>query len=320
MDFWLHAKEELDRGRPLVLLYVVQSLGSSPGRQGFKMLVGESGFLHGSIGGGIMEHKFVEWCRAGLLSKSFRPFLQRQIHRSDTGKEQSGMICSGEQTIAFCKLEAADLPVIAQIAGCIREGQPGMLILNQEGLLFSEAAGAVDILTFSMESHTQWVLTVRLNSAPRLFIAGAGHVSLALARLASRVGFSVEVFDDRAGLNTVPEPEVARFTCLPDYRQIAAHLPEGDQSYVVLMSFGYRTDKLVLQQLIGRRYRYLGMMGSATKVATLFRELADEGADPEALRRVHAPVGLPIHSRTPEEIAVSVVAELIRVKNSSGEK
>ena len=128
---------------------------------------------------------------------------------------------------------------------------------------------------------------------------------------------AVTVLDDRPDLNTTPDAGQARFVHVPDYADIARHLPEGPQHYVVLMSFGYRTDKIVLRQLLGKAYRYLGMLGSAEKVKTLFRELQTEGIPPDALQAVHAPVGLPIHSRTPAEIAVSILAELILVKNSA---
>ena len=81
------------------------------------------------------------------------------------------------------------------------------------------------------------------------------------------------------------------------------------------MSFGYRTDAIALRQLIRRRWKYLGMLGSAEKVRTLFDDLRAEGFTEEELARVHAPIGLPIHSKTPEEIAVSIAAEIVRVKN-----
>lgn len=263
-----------------------------------------------------MEYKLVEYCKTALLQKSFLPFVRRQIHRSNIKKDKSGMICSGEQTVAFFQLSAADLPAVQQILDCLRTRSEGWLLLHSGGLQYGESGPAGgEQFVFSQENK-DWRFAENLGFCPRLYIAGGGHVSLALSRLAGAVGFSVHVLDDRSGLNTIPGNEIAGYTQVAGYAEIAGHIPEGDQTYVVLMSFGYRTDKIILKQLLGRRYKYLGMMGSAAKVETLFRELSAEGADRLALGRVRAPAGLPIRSQTPEEIAVSILAEMIRVKNA----
>ncbi len=93
------------------------------------------------------------------------------------------------------------------------------------------------------------------------------------------------------------------------------HLPADPDLFVVLASFGYRTDDQVLRQLIRHRYGYIGMLGSAEKVRVMFEAMRAEGFTDEELARVHAPIGLPIRSRTPEEIAVSIAAQVILVKN-----
>jgi len=317
MPFWDELKSELEHGHAVVLLYVLQSQGSSPGRQGFKMFVGSSGLLCGSIGGGIMEHKLVEYCKSELVHQPFLPFLKKQIHRRDIPRDRSGMICSGEQTIAFYHMGAAQLPLVQAIAAAIAAKTYGSLTLNNQGVFFEPGTSTFQKYSFSIEKNKTWSLTENLALSPQLYIVGAGHVSLALCRMAAQLDFTVQVLDDRPDLNTAPPPELARHTRVSDYSEIAAYIPEGPDSYVVLLSFGYRTDKLILQQLLGRQYRYLGMMGSAEKVKTLFAELETEGFDREQLQRVHAPIGLPIHSQTPAEIAVSILAELVREKNSA---
>ncbi|MBK8968906.1 MAG: XdhC family protein [Lewinellaceae bacterium] len=313
MNFWQTLLRELENGRRVVLLYVLESSGSSPGRQGFKMLVSSSGFMAGSIGGGIMEFKLVEYCKAELLHKPFAPFFKKQIHRRDIPSHRSGMICSGEQTIAFYPLDDGMLPVIRAIV----EKNAGSLTLDQTGVFYRLEKQGVEKYSFSIENDRNWSFTESLGLGPQLCIAGAGHVSLALCRMAAQLDFSVQVLDDRDALNTAPPPELATHTLLADFSQIGACIPEGENTYVVLLSFGYRTDKLILQQLLGRHYRYLGMMGSAEKVKTLFAELEAEGYSREHLQRVYAPIGLPINSRTPAEIAVSILAEVIKAKNSA---
>ena len=99
------------------------------------------------------------------------------------------------------------------------------------------------------------------------------------------------------------------------YKSIGKHVSEGKQSYVVIMTFGHQADELVLGQLAGKKLRYLGLMGSPAKIAQIFASLKKKGVGAASLKKVHAPVGLPIHSHTPEEIAISIAAEIIQVKN-----
>src|SRR4030095_16165238 len=96
---WQLIKNSLEENIPVMLLYVLESSGSSPGRQGFFMAVNIKGAIEGSIGGGIMEHKFVELAREKLRINSREPGVRKQIHDKSVAKDQSGMICSGEQTI-----------------------------------------------------------------------------------------------------------------------------------------------------------------------------------------------------------------------------
>lgn len=102
-----------------------------------------------------------------------------------------------------------------------------------------------------------------------------------------------------------------------DYSAIETVVQEDEELYVVLVSFGYRTDEVLLRQLIRKRFKYLGLLGSVEKIKTLFASMQDDGFTQEELSRVHAPIGLPISSRTPEEIAVSIAAEIIATKNRS---
>ena len=315
MGFWEKLTKELSANNRVVLLYVIQSIGSSPGRQGFKMLVSESGQLYGSIGGGIMEHKLVEWCKNDLLATSFQPFIKRQVHQNNIKKDKSGMICSGEQTIAFYHLTYQDLSIIKSIASNIGEEMYGVLCLNKEGILFKPSKQLPANFHLSLKSTEEWVLLEDVGFKPQLHILGGGHVSLSLTKLASQLGFSITVYDDRDGLNTVESNDEAVFHKIPDYECVDDYIPQGNYHYVVLMSFGYRTDKVILKRLIDKEYKYLGMMGSKKKVEVLFQELKTEGVPQKLIDKVHSPIGLPINSKTPEEIAISILAELIKIKN-----
>lgn len=311
-DFWLEVQKRVTDLDPLALLCVVESIGSSPGRAGFKMCLPIGSALFGSIGGGIMEKKLVDLTADLMDRENSFPFLKRQVHQADLGKDRSGMICSGEQTVAgFFLYEAEAIQLVADILAAFDDReQPRELEFSSKGIRIIPA-GERRVL-----AEDEWCYYEALRTQPRIAIVGAGHVSLALSRQMDLLGFHVTVFDDRQGLNTWHANTFAREKVLVDYGRIAEHLPSDPDLYVVLASVGYRTDDLILRQLIHNRYNYLGMLGSAEKVRVMFEAMRKDGFPEAVLARVNAPIGLPIHSRTPEEIAVSIAAEIIGVKNA----
>lgn len=312
-DFWLEVQKRVRSLDPLALLCVVESIGSSPGRAGFKMCLPIGSTLFGSIGGGIMEKKLVDLTADLMDRENSFPFLKRQVHQADIGKDRSGMICSGEQTVAgfFLYGEKAIQLVADIIAAFDDREQPRELEFSSNGIRIVAAGER------RTPAPDEWCYCEALRTQPRIAIVGAGHVSLALSRQMDQLGFHVTVFDDRQGLNTWHANTFAQERLQVDYAEMASHLPSDPELYVVIASVGYRTDDLVLRQVIRNQYRYLGMLGSAEKVRVMFEAMRKDDFSEEELARVHAPIGLPIHSRTPEEIAVSIAAEIIRAKNSA---
>lgn len=156
--------------------------------------------------------------------------------------------------------------------------------------------------------------------APRLYIVGAGHVAQHLARLASTVGFRTHVLDDRekfANRERFPDAEDISVESIPDWLH-RADLPAN--SYVVVVTRGHRHDLDALRALAARDLRYLGLIGSKAKVKKIYDALLAEAMPPECLSRVHAPIGLDIGAVTPEEIAVSILSELIAVRRGKMEE
>ncbi len=151
---------------------------------------------------------------------------------------------------------------------------------------------------------------------PTLYIFGGGHVSMALAAAAHTVGFSIGVIDDReAFANTQRFPMAAEvFT---SYESAFAGITPSASSYLVIVTRGHRDDMRVLQWAIGADARYIGMIGSKRKVLSVYAALEKEGVPPERFAGVHAPVGLEIGALTPEEIAISIVAELVAVRRNA---
>jgi xanthine dehydrogenase accessory factor len=299
IDFYKKLQQILQSEKRLVLMVVIANEGSSPGRKGFKMLVTKNQ-MYGTIGGGIMEHKLVGFAESLLDKPTFEPFIKHQIHDKSATKDQSGMICSGQQTIAFYDITEDFLPLVEQI-------------LTEKDFGISYSNHGINIPA----ENAKWNFSETNSLAQIVYIIGGGHVGLALSEVLSRMDFEIHILDHRDNLNTMEENNFVATKQTVDFEEIGNYIPEGDNVYVVIMSFGYRTDDVIIRQLITKDFRYIGMLGSKEKIATLFHSLVEDGFDKERIARVYAPIGIDIKSETTQEIAISVAAQLIRVKNQN---
>ena len=305
-----------------MLLYVLESHGSSPGRQGFLMGVNAIGEVSGSVGGGIMEHKFVEMAKEKLKLdlaslNDFEVSVRTQYHDKSAAHNQSGMICSGDQTILLYRVPPSNA-AIQGIINCLEQNQNGLLELSPEGLQFSTDKIPTANYQFSMQSEEQWVYQEKIGYKNQLFIIGGGHCALALSQLMSRMDFYIRLYDDRPDLHTIMQNHAAHEKIvIQDYRELASLIPSGLHHYVVVMTVGYRADELAVRALLNKKFRYFGLLGSKTKVKKLFDGYRAEGISEEILQRIHAPIGLAINSQTPDEIAISIAGEIIQVKNGA---
>jgi xanthine dehydrogenase accessory factor len=149
---------------------------------------------------------------------------------------------------------------------------------------------------------------------PTLYIFGAGHISLSISKMAKMVGFRVVVIDDRAEFaNPERFPEADQILA-QDFSATLPRLRIDDSSYIAIVTRGHQFDEKVLEWAVQTEARYIGMIGSKKKNEVVFAHLRSRGISREKLEQVHAPIGLDIGAETPEEIAVSIVAELIRIK------
>ena len=167
-----------------------------------------------------------------------------------------------------------------------------------------------------MTSEQDWEYSEKTGYKSQLFIIGGGHCALALAKLMRAMDFYIRVYDDRKELKTMAENQEAHEKhFVHDYSELSELIVSGPDHYVVIMTVGYRTDDTALTALFGKEFRYLGLLGSKFKTNKMMNEYRNSGIKEEWLQRIHAPAGLDIKSETPEEIAVSIAAEIIRFKN-----
>jgi len=302
-DVFKLALRSLTEGRSTVLVLVVEHRGSVPGTTGAAMVVSELGTA-GTVGGGTAEYQMIEKAR-GFQG---RAELVEIVHTSD----RSGSLCSGSHTMAVVRLGAQDLTVVQRIADTLARDGFGGLSLGPDGLTFAAGVAGPDHFD---ESEKDWSFATSIGSIDTLYIVGGGHVGLALSRIMATLPFRIVVLDNRDSLPTMEANRYAHQTQVVEYGEISDHIAGGDRSWVVVMTFGHDHDASVVEALAEKRLRYLGLMGSSTKVELLFRDLLARGVPAEHLERISAPIGLAIGSHTPEEIAISIAAEIVKIRN-----
>ncbi len=304
-----------------MLLVVAESSGSSPGRAGYKMAVAADGELCGSIGGGVMEVRLVEEAKSILSEPGAiaTGLLREQVHQKNSA-DPSGMICSGRQIVLSKRLTNRDLEVVTLLAEKPQGRIPYALVITTSFFIL-ERTGPNESdhppFFFSKDDDGRFHYRESLDHEKFLYIIGGGHCALALSELMSKLDFRITIFDDRNELTTLEKNAFAdEISIIESYEKIGDHIPASDDSYVVVMTLGYASDKVVIKQLCDRHFEYFGVLGSKAKMATMMRELREEGVPEEKLARIRTPIGIPINSRTPEEIAISIAAEIISVKNA----
>ena len=320
MNIWRAAADLITASQRGAIATIARARGSTPVPAGTKMLVGPEGRLLGSVGGGCVEADVIG---AALDAQAHqRPALLTHHLNADLAGDL-GLSCGGTVDIFVEPLLAdrAYVRVLEQAAradsGLVRTATAwdagGGPVKTFEPLRASLASRAAATLT-----RDGRYVEERLTQAPRVIVFGAGHVGAAIARTAAAAGFRVVVVDDRpdyADAKRFPDG-VAVLTADIDAALMRYPLTAADA--VVIATRGHRNDALILERVAPSAAGYVGLLGSRRKKIVVTKGLAAAGVPGKSLRRVRVPVGLAIGAVTPEEIAVSVVAELIAWRRGGG--
>jgi len=317
-NVWQFICDSLRQDIPIALLIVVESDGSTPGRVGFKMAVAEDGTLLGTIGGGAIEHRFVNKAQTKLKNHDFFALCQRQIHNQQATTDRSGMICGGMQTVALYLCQPnKDLITVKRLLQAIENQEQGILQISPSGIALTVPQKNAVNYQFKFKTEKEWLYEENIGLINTAYIIGGGHIGLALSRILAMLDFYIVVLDERAEINTFQNNTDANEKRIIAFHQIEQHIPDSEQNYVFIMTPNHRADEIVLRQLLAKKLGYLGMMGSASKVNEIIQHLQKDGISSEQLQCLHAPIGLSIKSHTPAEIAISIAAEIISIKNSA---
>ncbi len=298
---------EMEKTHDTVLVTIVESAGSSPRGAGAMMLVGESGRLLGTIGGGAVEQQTEQLARE-MLAEHAQAVL-RQYELRGGAPEDVGMVCGGNVTVLLQRIPGTDADwqkLAGQVVDRIAAKQPGWLAFALNGavpkLCDTGASGAV--LT-----EDDFILPLPIGE--RAIIFGGGHCAQALAPLLTTVGFRVTVMDCRPEYaNSELFPCAEKIICA-DYTDLDAVLTIRPDDYLVVMTNGHSYDFVVQEQVLRRHFAYIGVIGSRSKTAAVNARLRERGVPEEAIQRVHTPIGTAIKAVTPAEIAVSIAGEMI---------
>jgi xanthine dehydrogenase accessory factor len=304
---WCHQLAQALETGDAILATVIDQKGSVPREKGAKMIVCADGRIFNTIGGGAGEAKVIR--QAMQVLKTGEKQLV-EIDLSGAAHREIQGICGGMMQVWVERWSGKTaIALIQQILTQLQSGQPVTLVTP-----FDQARSPYLAQKPDLAPEEAFIET--LQPPPMLLIVGAGHVGEQLAKVAHLIGFQIAVQDDRPEwANTQRYPQAALIMNEPIETAIE-QLSHQAQLYAALVTRGYQYDVDALLALIHRSLpcRYIGMIGSEKRVRSAYQAIGKRGISPDKLHSIYAPIGLDIGALTPEEIAVSIGAELILVR------
>ena len=327
-------------GETIATATVVRTQGSTPREVGAKMVVRPSGQIVGTIGGGCGEAAAYQTA-VSAIDDGKRETIRLDL--TDDVTLDTEMVCGGVMSVFIDLWNERDLELLEALNEGFKEhkrvalatplpptqGRPRRLVLPDgqmigtlgdaalDAWITSQAMGAMTEGTSRTVTHPEkreeLFIEVQI-SPPSLIIAGGGHIAVPLAGLGTMMGFKVVVLDDRPDFANRERFPEADEVLAADFGETLSDYPIDDQTYVAIMTRGHSHDMECLLQVIESPAAYIGMIGSRRRVRGVFELVKAEGYSEDLLARVHAPIGLDIGAQTPEEIALSIMSEVVRAR------
>ncbi len=310
---WIYSRvrDLLKSGSGAVVITVLDKQGSVSREAGTKMLVREDLSTVGSIGGGILEAMAVMLAAEAYEYKNFviekaGPLLAAEY----VGPEDEGELQYFER-LAACIEEKRNLVAVTRYRG---RGSLRREVLFEEDYFRFDRGFPKE--GFRLEESAEEVAVYQpLFSEDKVYIFGAGYIGQKLAGITSMLGFSTVVIDERKEFaNRERFPDADDIVVVDSLRNTGRYLDIDPNSYIVIATRGHVDDTAVLGEMVRTGARYIGMIGSRKKKEEAYGELMKQGFAAEELHPVHCPIGLDINAVTPEDIAVSIAAELVKVR------
>jgi len=338
------ASDEKTADNDMVVATVVKTSGSTPQKPGAKLLVRADGSGVGTLGGGCVEGDI--WFAASQLLKSGGSAEMRDYELNEDLAAQDGLVCGGTMYFLLdpVRKETPESDFNDEVIAAYEGGAPvsvaslmnvpdgselvvGSKLLVREngstaGSLGDEkldanainearrlmAMGKNDYIT--TESGAEFFIEA-YTTPPTLVLAGGGHVSKAISNIASTLGFRIFVIDDREEFSSAERFPEAEQTVVSDYGSAFEKLPIGTNSFIVIATRGHRYDASATASAMRTPASYVGLLGSKRKTILIYEELFAQGFTMDEVQAVRSPIGLDISARTPQEIALSIMSEIV---------
>ncbi|MDA0770890.1 MAG: XdhC family protein [Chloroflexi bacterium] len=334
----------LGKADPMVVATVIRTKGSTPQKPGSKLLVRKDGTGVGTLGGGCVEGDI--WFAASELMKKGGASEYREYELNEELAAEDGLICGGtmyflidpvykpEEYLDFAKeidqaYQGGD-PVA--LASLINPGDGNGAKIGAKLFMRGDGStvgtlGTLELDQSAMSKGTElmvhgkneYVITgsgseyfiEAYTTPPKLVLCGGGHVSNAIAPLAQKLGFLVYVTDDRAEFANPDRFPDAEMTLVKTPEEAMSELPINPNTFIIVATRGHRYDNVALAAAAKTSAKYVGLLGSRRKIIMIYEDLMRMGISKERIEELRAPIGLDIHARTPDEIAISVIAEML---------
>jgi xanthine dehydrogenase accessory factor len=324
-------EEYLNQGKNGVLATIVKKRGATPQVAGAKIFIDDDGKIFGTVGGGCVEAEVWQEARKTLKTKE-----AAIVHYALNSKEveNDDMICGGNIDVFLEPVFEKYRDLYRNISYFQKKGKRAVNITHFGEAVFSKTLLTVngDVIGDGAGEQEEVDEAVFYTKAPKimdgkiiepvlitstLYIYGAGHISQFISKAAKTVDFNVMVMDDRVQFANRERFPDADEVIADEFENVLKYGSADVEVYSVIVTRGHKHDALVLGEVLKRKKRYVGMIGSKRKINMVFDYLQRKGFDKALLKTVHAPIGLDINSETPQEIALSIVAELVKAR---GEK
>lgn len=346
-EIFQKAVTELRDGEPVVVATVIRTKGSTPQKTGSKLLVRSDGTGVGTLGGGCVEGDI--WFAAKELLKRGGSTQYRDYQLNEALAAQDGLVCGGtmyflidpvyhpdeyllyakEINDAFGGGPSVALATLINPDDTMSTTLGSRLFIRQDGTTDGTLGspeidrhavtkghelmvhGESDYVALS--NGTEYFIEA-YTTPPQIILCGGGHVSKAITTLAKNLGFRVFVTDDRkefANKDRFPEADILVPLSPPD---ALGALPVNPNTFIIIATRGHRYDNVALLAAAKTPAKYVGLLGSLRKTILIYEDLLNSDLPIERIREIRSPIGLDIHARTPEEIAISIMSEILMFK------
>lgn len=287
----------------LVLVTIIDTKGSAPRHAGSKMLVAKSGIIEGTIGGGSGEYESMLAAQKILDNKQF---LIMDITRLGDDPKDTLMICGGINKLMLQYIDHNARTIFYNALEAINNGKSVKIKSNLIN-------GEMEITDLN-EKESEGYFYEKIVPVNNLLILGGGYVGYAIYQLADILGLEVTVYDDRSEFVTKERFPKAVGLGAGEFTKLLDNYNFNEYTYVAIVTRGHLQDAECVKGVLNKENKYIGLIGSKRKINLILEDLRKSGFAKKEIDRIHAPIGLDIGAETPEEIAVSIMAEIIGEK------